>query len=51
MREFLVGALAIRKKASPDFHKFYNQDVRRAAESLRAPHEDFNGEAFLIVPG
>ena len=22
-----------------------------AAESLRAPHEDFDGEAFLIVPG
>jgi hypothetical protein len=21
------------------------------AESLRAPNEDFNGEAFLIVPG
>src|SRR5262249_22950079 len=21
------------------------------AESFRAPHEDFNGEAFLIVPG
>ena len=27
------------------------EDVRRIAESLRAPHEDFNGEAFLIVPG
>ena len=27
------------------------EDVRRAAESLRAPHEDFDGEAFLIVPG
>jgi hypothetical protein len=27
------------------------EDVRRVAESLRAPHEDFNGEAFLIVPG
>jgi hypothetical protein len=25
-------------------------DVRHVAESLRA-HEDFNGEAFLIVPG
>ncbi len=27
------------------------EDVRRLAESLRAPHEDFNGKAFLIVPG
>jgi hypothetical protein len=27
------------------------KDVRRVAESLKAPHEDFNGEAFLIVPG
>ena len=27
------------------------EDVRRVAESLRALHEDFNGEAFLIVPG
>jgi hypothetical protein len=27
------------------------EDVRRVAESLRAPHEDFNGKAFLIVPG
>ena len=27
------------------------EDVRRVAESLRAPREDFNGEAFLIVPG
>jgi hypothetical protein len=27
------------------------EDVRRVAESLRAPDEDFNGEAFLIVPG
>jgi hypothetical protein len=27
------------------------EDVRRVAKSLRAPHEDFNGEAFLIVPG
>ena len=27
------------------------EDVRCVAESLRAPHEDFNGEAFLIVPG
>jgi len=25
--------------------------VRRLAEALRAPYEDFNGEAFLIVPG
>jgi hypothetical protein len=27
------------------------EDVRRAAENLKAPYEDFNGEAFLIVPG
>jgi hypothetical protein len=26
------------------------EDVRRAAETLKAPYEDFNGEAFLIVP-
>jgi hypothetical protein len=26
-------------------------DVRRVAETLKAPYEDFNGEAFLIVPG
>jgi hypothetical protein len=25
--------------------------VRRAAEALKAPYDDFNGEAFLIVPG
>jgi hypothetical protein len=25
--------------------------VRRAAQTLKAPYEDFNGEAFLIVPG
>ena len=25
--------------------------VRRVAEALKAPYEDFNGEAFLIVPG
>ena len=25
--------------------------VRRGAEALKAPYEDFNGEAFLIVPG
>jgi hypothetical protein len=25
--------------------------VRRAAEVLKAPYDDFNGEAFLIVPG
>jgi hypothetical protein len=25
--------------------------VRRIAETLKAPCEDFNGEAFLIVPG
>jgi hypothetical protein len=27
------------------------QDVRRVAKTLRAPYEDFSGEAFLIVPG
>ena len=27
------------------------EDVRRVAERLRAPQEDFNGEAFLIVRG
>ena len=27
------------------------EDVRRVAERFRAPHEDFNGEAFLIVRG
>ena len=27
------------------------EDVRRVAESLRAPREDFDGEAFLVVPG
>jgi hypothetical protein len=26
------------------------EDVRRVAENLKAPYEDFNGEAFLIVP-
>ena len=26
------------------------EDVRRVAENLRAPHEDFNGEAFLVLP-
>jgi hypothetical protein len=25
--------------------------VRRVAEARKAPYEDFNGEAFLIVPG
>jgi hypothetical protein len=25
--------------------------VRRVAEALKTPYEDFNGEAFLIVPG
>ena len=25
--------------------------VRRVAHSLKARYEDFNGEAFLIVPG
>jgi hypothetical protein len=25
--------------------------VRAVAEALKAPYEDFNGEAFLIVPG
>ena len=27
------------------------EDVRRVAEALKAPYDDFNGEAFLIVPG
>ena len=26
-------------------------DVRRVAEALKAPYDDLNGEAFLIVPG
>jgi hypothetical protein len=25
--------------------------VRRVAEALKTPYEDFNGEAFLIAPG
>jgi hypothetical protein len=25
--------------------------VRRVAEALKIPYDDFNGEAFLIVPG
>ena len=25
--------------------------VRRVAETLKVPYSDFNGEAFLIVPG
>jgi hypothetical protein len=25
--------------------------VRRLAEILKTPYDDFNGEAFLIVPG
>jgi hypothetical protein len=25
--------------------------VRRVAQALKTPYEDFNGEAFLIVPG
>jgi len=25
--------------------------VRRVAEALKTPYEDFNREAFLIVPG
>ena len=25
--------------------------VRRVAETLKIPYDDFNGEAFLIVPG
>jgi len=25
--------------------------VRRLAEILKIPYDDFNGEAFLIVPG
>ncbi len=27
------------------------EDARRAAAKLRAPYDDFNGEAFLVVPG
>jgi hypothetical protein len=27
------------------------EHVRRVAETLKAPYEAFNGEAFLIVPG
>jgi hypothetical protein len=27
------------------------ENVRRVAQTLKAPYEDFNGEAFLIVPG
>jgi hypothetical protein len=27
------------------------EDVRRVAKTLKAPYDDFNGEAFLIVPG
>ena len=27
------------------------EDVRRVAEALKAPYDDFNGQAFLIVPG
>jgi hypothetical protein len=27
------------------------EDVRRVAKTLKAPYEDLNGEAFLIVPG
>jgi hypothetical protein len=27
------------------------EDVRRVAAALKAPYDDFNGEAFLIVPG
>ena len=25
--------------------------VRRVAAALKTPYEDFNGEAFLVVPG
>ena len=25
--------------------------VRRVAETLKIPYDDFNGEAFLIAPG
>jgi hypothetical protein len=25
--------------------------LRRVAEALKTPYEDFNGETFLIVPG
>jgi hypothetical protein len=27
------------------------EHVRRVVETLKAPYEAFNGEAFLIVPG
>ncbi len=27
------------------------EDARRAAAKLKAPYDDFNGEAFLVVPG
>jgi hypothetical protein len=27
------------------------EDARRVAEALKAQYDDFNGEAFLIVPG
>ncbi len=27
------------------------EDVRLVAELLKAPYDDFNGEAFLVVPG
>ena len=27
------------------------ENVRCAAEARKAPYDDFNGEAFLIVPG
>ncbi len=27
------------------------EDVRRVAEILKAPFEELNGEAFLVVPG
>jgi hypothetical protein len=27
------------------------EEVRRVAEALKTPYDDFNGAAFLIVPG
>ena len=27
------------------------ENMRRTAENLKAPYENFNGEAFLMVPG
>ncbi len=27
------------------------EDARRASANLKAPSDDFNGQAFLVVPG